>query len=99
MKENPLIKQSASREIGTAHVHPTFLGRCKVGDRRIATAVAFAVLSTATVREEKVRLRVREGYVTLEGHLYSCQQKEFLEAIVQHVPGVKGITNLIKIGA
>jgi osmotically-inducible protein OsmY len=53
---------------------------------------------TATIPQETVRLSVREGYVTLEGRLDSCRQKEFLEAIIQHVPGVKGVTNLIKIG-
>lgn len=92
------FERLANRETELTQPHATLLDHCKIGDRQIAGAVTFAVCSTATAPQEKVRLKVKQGYVTLEGQLYSWKQKELLQSIVQNVPGVKGITNLIKIG-
>lgn len=46
---------------------------------------------------EKIKVTVKDGWVTLEGELEWNYQRESVEAAVRWVTGLKGITNLIKV--
>jgi osmotically-inducible protein OsmY len=46
---------------------------------------------------ENIKVIVKDGWVTLEGHVEWNYQRERAEAAVRRVRGVKGVTNLVEI--
>ena len=63
----------------------------------IANEVLAALKSNLSVPEEKVTVKVEDGWVTLEGQLVWNYQKEAAKNAVSYLMGVKGVTNNIKI--
>jgi osmotically-inducible protein OsmY len=66
-------------------------------DTDIARAIAHVLEWNVQVPEGKVKARVENGWVTLEGEVdYDFQRRE-VERMVRHVKGVIGVTNSITI--
>lgn len=63
----------------------------------IANEVLAALKSNWSVPNDKVTVKVEDGWVTLEGELGWNYQKEAAKKAVHYLSGVKGVTNNIKI--
>jgi osmotically-inducible protein OsmY len=49
------------------------------------------------VPHDRIKVTVRDGWITLEGEIEWKYQKEEAEAAVRNLTGVKGVTNLITV--
>jgi len=63
----------------------------------IANEVLAALKSNWSVPNDKVAVKVEDGWVTLEGELSWNYQKEAAKTAINYLTGVKGVTNNIKI--
>jgi len=63
----------------------------------IANEVLAALKSNLSVPNDKVTVKVEDGWVTLGGELAWNYQKEAAKSAVNYLMGVKGVTNDIKI--
>lgn len=63
----------------------------------IANEVLMALKSNWSVPEDKVTVKVEDGWVTLEGELPWNYQKQAAKSAIIYLAGVKGVTNNIKI--
>ncbi len=68
-----------------------------LSDGDIASAAASHLESSPTVPGGKVKVTVREGWVTLEGEVEWWYQKDAAKNAVQHLNGVKGVSNMVSI--
>jgi osmotically-inducible protein OsmY len=68
-------------------------------DNEIASEVVNAFERNKQIPADRVKVRVEEGWVTLEGELPWNFQKEAIQKTVKDLFGIKGITNLITIKA
>jgi osmotically-inducible protein OsmY len=66
-------------------------------DEDIARAAVNALESRISVPSERIKVRVRDGWLTLEGDVDWHYQKEAAESAVRHLVGVKGVTNLLTV--
>lgn len=66
-------------------------------DTGIARAVVAALSWNSAVPDERVRVTVHQGWVTLEGEVDWNYQRESAEQTVRDLIGVKGITNAITV--
>jgi VCBS repeat-containing protein len=66
-------------------------------DAEIAAAVFNALKWHSAVPEEKVKIKVEDGIVTLEGELEWEYQKVNARTAIQNLTGVRSVTNLITI--
>ena len=66
-------------------------------DEDIARAAVNALESRISVPSERIKVRVRDGWLTLEGDVDWNYQKESAESAVRHLVGVKGVTNLLTV--
>jgi VCBS repeat-containing protein len=64
-------------------------------DGDIALAVSNRMDWSTVVPKGAIEVSVRDGQVTLEGQLEWWYQKDSAEKALQHLAGVKGVTNLI----
>ena len=69
----------------------------KKTDTEIASAVRNALRWNSAVNDDKVEIKVDNGGVTLEGEVDWIYQKNFAQNNVEHLVGVKGIINNIKV--
>lgn len=69
----------------------------KKTDTEIASAVRNALRWNSAVNDDKVEIKVDKGWVTLEGEVDWIYQKNFAQNNVEHLLGVKGIINNIKV--
>jgi len=69
----------------------------KKNDTEIAKEVLDAWKYNWQVPENKLKVQVEEGWVKLEGEVSWNFQKEASKNAINHLPGVKGVTNLIKV--
>lgn len=74
-----------------------FKGSFKKTNEQIAEKVLKSLESNFSVPDDKVTVKVEDGWVTLEGELPWNYQKMAAKDAVQYLIGVKGITNNIKI--
>lgn len=79
------------------NIEVKFSSSFKKTDEQIAKKALKALKASYSVLEEKVTLKVEDGWVTLEGELPWNYQKRAAESAVHDVTGVKGITNKITI--
>jgi osmotically-inducible protein OsmY len=68
-------------------------------DNDIAHAAVQALRWDITVPDDRVKMTVRDGWITLEGEVEWQFQKEAVERVVRNLVGVHGVTNLIAIKA
>lgn len=66
-------------------------------DEDIARSAVQALESRITVPKDKIKMTVRDGWITLEGEVEWKFQREAAESAVRNLIGVKGIINLITI--
>ena len=66
-------------------------------DTDIAEAAVRALKNNLSVPDEKIKVTVREGWITLEGQVEWQYQKAAAENAVRYLVGVKGVSNLIMV--
>ncbi|MCD9574089.1 BON domain-containing protein [Flavobacterium soyae] len=66
-------------------------------DNDIANDVLKALIDCWSVPNENLKVKVEDGWITLEGHVTWNYQKEAANNAIAYLPGVKGVTNRIKI--
>jgi osmotically-inducible protein OsmY len=66
-------------------------------DAEIAGAALNALKWDTSVPEDHVKLTVRNGWITLEGHVDWQHQREAAERAVRNLTGVHGVTNVIMV--
>jgi osmotically-inducible protein OsmY len=66
-------------------------------DEDLARAVLNALKWDVTVPDDRIKVKIEHGYITLEGNVdYKYQETSAIKA-VRNLAGVKGITNLITV--
>jgi len=66
-------------------------------DEDIAIAAVNALKVRSAVPDDKIKLTVEKGWVTLEGEVEWQYQKNEAEDAVRYLTGVRGVTNLIRV--
>ena len=66
-------------------------------DAEIANEVLTALKSNWAVPSDKIKVKVENGWITLEGELSWNFEKEAAKRVVNYLTGVKGVTNSITI--
>jgi len=66
-------------------------------DAEIAKEVLIAFKSNSSIPDDKVKVTVEDGWLTLEGTLPWNYQREAAKNALHYLDGVKGLTNNIKI--
>ncbi|HXP52853.1 MAG TPA: BON domain-containing protein [Bacteroidia bacterium] len=66
-------------------------------DVEIAEAILNTIKWYATVKGEGIKVKVENGWVTLEGEVEWIFEKNIVSNAIEKLLGVRGITNLIKI--
>jgi osmotically-inducible protein OsmY len=69
----------------------------KSTDEDIAVEIRRTLRSHLLLTALDIKVTVSDGWVTLEGEVPWQYQKLAAEAAIRHVPGIKGITNLIAV--
>ena len=69
----------------------------KRSDSAIAAAIVDALKWHSAMQENKIKVKVEDGFVTLEGDVEWEFQKNSARYMVENLQGVNGITNLIQI--
>ena len=69
----------------------------KKNDTEIAKDILRAWEFNWDVPDDKIQVNVEHGYVKLEGEVGWKYQGEAAENVIKNLPGVKGVTNLIKV--
>ena len=64
-------------------------------DGDIAAAAAHQIEWSTTIPPGSAQITVRDGWITVEGEVEWWFQKTAAESVVQHLAGVRGVTNLI----
>ncbi|HEY9227942.1 MAG TPA: BON domain-containing protein [Gemmatimonadaceae bacterium] len=68
-------------------------------DPDIARAVVNALKWNVSVPDDRIKVKVEQGWVTLEGDVDWYYQREAAERAVRYLTGVKGVSNLIVVKA
>jgi osmotically-inducible protein OsmY len=66
-------------------------------DTDIAEAAVRALKNTFSVPQDKIKVTVRGGWITLEGEVEWHYQRDAAESAVRYLVGVKGVSNLITV--
>ncbi len=74
-------------------------GGTERNDTDIATAAVTALKWDATVPDDRIKLSVRNGHLTLEGEVEWWYQKDAAEHAVRNLSGVRAVVNDIKVKA
>ena len=94
-------EDAAKRIYGVKAVVNELEVKLPVGDERtdedIAKSAVTALKSRITVPSDKIKVIVRNGWISLEGEVDWNFQKEAAELAVRYLTGVKGVTNLISV--
>jgi len=68
-------------------------------DAEIAEAARSALTWSVLVPDERIQTTVSDGWITLDGEVDRRTERADAETAVQHLQGVRGVTNLIRIAA
>lgn len=66
-------------------------------DAEVAEAVVNALKWHSAVQEEKIKIRVEDGIVRLDGEVEWEYQRTWAKSAIEHLAGVRGIINLITV--
>jgi osmotically-inducible protein OsmY len=66
-------------------------------DAELAQAVLYALKWDAAISTERLEVTVSQGWVTINGDVYSQFQREDAVRVIQRLAGVRGITNLLAV--
>ena len=72
-------------------------GSSQRSDSDIAAAAVSALKWDTTVPEDRIKVTVRNGWITVEGQVDWWYQKETAERMVRNLTGVKGLTSQITV--
>jgi osmotically-inducible protein OsmY len=72
-------------------------GACERNDTDIAAAAINALKWHTSIPDEKVKVTVRNGWITLEGEVEWQYQRQAARDAVLFLTGVKGVTNSIRL--
>jgi osmotically-inducible protein OsmY len=81
------------------HVEVSLPSRDEVTDSELAIAAVRAVEALTSVPPDSARLIVQHGHVTLEGVVDTGAEHESIAQAVQHLRGLRGVTNRIRVRA
>lgn len=76
-----------------------FNSAARHNDSQVATGIVNAFTFNWAVPEDKVHVKVENGWVTLSGEVEWNHQKDAARKTVKHLAGVRGVTNNITIKA
>ncbi|HVN96237.1 MAG TPA: BON domain-containing protein [Syntrophorhabdaceae bacterium] len=66
-------------------------------DEDIARSAVNALACNIYVPEDRIKVKVDQGWMTLEGTVERHYEKEAADSSVRHTAGVRGVTNLIRV--
>ena len=93
--------KAAERVAGVRAVAQELMVKVPDADRRSDTELAHQVVNALAwdieVPDQKIKARVEEGWVTLEGTVDWQYQRNAAERAVRYLTGVKGVSNLVGI--
>jgi osmotically-inducible protein OsmY len=96
-----IAKNAAQRVVGVKAVAEDIvvklLSSSKKTDTDIAQAVVNALKWHASVQENRIKVTVESGWVTLEGTVNWAFEKEATKLAIENLMGVIGVSNLITI--
>lgn len=72
-------------------------GSSKRADEDMAAACVSALKAHCSVPDEKIKVVVRDGWVTLDGEVEGQYQRDAAERAIRHLTGVRGVTDNIVI--
>ncbi len=72
-------------------------GSAERTDADIAEAAVRALKNNYSVPDDKIKVTVRQGWITLEGTVEWQYQRQAAESSVRYLTGVKGVSNLITV--
>lgn len=72
-------------------------GSVKRTDTEIAHAAVNALMWDTEVPDDQVKVKVENGWISLEGSVTFRFQSEAAERAVRYLMGVKGVTNLVRV--
>lgn len=94
-------ENAAKRVIGVKvlieNIEVKFANSWSKTDAEIAKEVLIAFRSNSSIPDDKVKVTVEDGWLTLEGTLPWNYQREAAKNALHYLDGVKGLTNNIKI--
>ncbi len=73
------------------------LGRDKNSDQDIAQTALSNLRWNTTVPHEKIKLKVEDGWITLEGEVEWNFQRDAARNCIKNLKGVRGVSNLITV--
>lgn len=79
------------------NIEVRFLSSFAKTDAEVAKEVLTALTANLSVPDNKVIVKVENGWVTLEGDLHWNYQREAAKSCINYLSGVKGVTNNIEI--
>ncbi|UMQ41811.1 BON domain-containing protein [Chryseobacterium sp. Y16C] len=79
------------------NIEVKFPSELKKTDAEVAKEVLGALRSNYSIPDDKIMVKVEDGWVTLEGELPWHYQKEEAASVVKYLTGVKGLINKITI--
>ena len=92
-------ENAALRVAGVKAVAEDIVVKLGTSDQKSDTEVAQAVLNAlkwhSAVQEDKIKVKVDNGWVTFDGEVDWTFQKDAVRLMVENLVGVKGISNLI----
>ena len=96
-------REAAHRVVGVRDVaddvRVKLPGTLQLTDTEIAQGVRFALEWDAFVPDQDIRSTVSDGFVTLEGQVYTLRQKEDAAKAIRAVGGVRGVNNWLTVAA
>ncbi len=92
-------KNTAGVKAVVEKIEIKYNGSWQKGDNEIAIEVVKALKERWDVPHEKIKVKVEDGWVVLEGAVSWDYQRESAKAAIRHIFGIKGITSNIKIKA
>ena len=66
-------------------------------DHALASAASDAIKWLTTIPEEAIHVTAHHGWLKLEGKVHWRHQRNTVEDVTRHLPGVKGVSNSIRI--
>jgi osmotically-inducible protein OsmY len=96
-------ENAALRVAGVSAVAEDIVVRIGATDKKSDTEVAQAIITAIRwnniIDENKIKVKVESGWVTLEGEVEWSFEKNAIEHTVENLIGVRGVSNLITISS
>lgn len=94
--ENAAKRVSGVKAVAS-DIEVTSLGSETGSDTEIARAIGDALKYNSAVKDDMIKVKVENGWVTLEGQVNLEYEKVAVRTAIKNISGIKGIANLIRI--